>query len=118
MSAARRASDFVTSPMMKHTNGQVSNVPFIIGVGGGTASGKSTVCKRIMERLGQEAIEQEHRRVVCISQDSFYRNLSSHQSELARRGQINFDHPGHMSCRRGYFSRARVPDEEVPTSNI
>ncbi|KAF0302484.1 Uridine-cytidine kinase 2-B [Amphibalanus amphitrite] len=46
-----------------------------------------------MERLGQEAIEQEHRRVVCISQDSFYRNLSSHQSELARRGQINFDHP-------------------------
>ncbi|KAF0311501.1 Uridine-cytidine kinase 2-B [Amphibalanus amphitrite] len=78
---------------MKYTNGQPSNVPFIIGVGGGTASGKSTVCKRIMEKLGQEAIEQEHRRVVCISQDSFYRNLSPHQSELALRGQVNFDHP-------------------------
>lgn len=77
----------------KHTNGQHSNAPFIIGVGGGTASGKSTVCKRIMEKLGQEAIEQENRRVVCISQDSFYRDLTEQESELALRGQANFDHP-------------------------
>ncbi|KAF0313698.1 putative uridine-cytidine kinase [Amphibalanus amphitrite] len=68
---------------------------------------QSTVCKRIMERLGQEAIEQEHRRVVCISQDSFYRNLSSHQSELARRGQINFDHPGERHCTGGRMEPAR-----------
>ena len=63
---------------------------------------QSTVCKRIMEKLGQEAIEQEHRRVVCISQDSFYRDLTEQQSELARRGQVNFDHPGmqagHWGC--------------------
>ncbi|XP_037084172.1 uridine-cytidine kinase 2-B-like isoform X2 [Pollicipes pollicipes] len=92
MSGPRRGSDVMRSSG-KQTNGRQANLPFIIGVAGGTASGKSTVCKRIMEKLGQEAMEQENRRVVCISQDSFYRDLSLEESQKALRGQVNFDHP-------------------------
>ncbi|XP_053600814.1 uridine-cytidine kinase isoform X2 [Plodia interpunctella] len=70
-----------------------SKTPFLIGVAGGTASGKSTVCQRIMEKLGQQHKEQTERRVVCVSQDSFYRTLSPSERLRAERGQFNFDHP-------------------------
>ncbi|XP_073952029.1 uridine-cytidine kinase isoform X1 [Choristoneura fumiferana] len=75
------------------TNGLESKTPFLIGVAGGTASGKSTVCQRIVEKLGQQHKEQTERRVVCISQDSFYRTLSPSERLRAERGQFNFDHP-------------------------
>ncbi|KAG6460787.1 hypothetical protein O3G_MSEX012215 [Manduca sexta] len=75
------------------TNGFESKTPFLIGVAGGTASGKSTVCQRIVEKLGQQHKEQTERRVVCISQDSFYRTLSPSERMRAERGQFNFDHP-------------------------
>lgn len=35
----------------------------ISGVAGGTASGKSTVCKRIIEKLGQADINERQRQV-------------------------------------------------------
>jgi len=69
--------------------------PVIIGVAGGTASGKSSVCSRIVEKL---ALSGAHKNVVTISQDSFYRNLTSlEEVEKARRGEYNFDHPGKTS---------------------
>ncbi|XP_011632546.1 probable uridine-cytidine kinase isoform X2 [Pogonomyrmex barbatus] len=74
-------------------NGVESKTPFLIGVSGGTASGKSTVCKRIMEKLGQVDMDHQQRRVVCISQDSFYRDLTSAEKLKAEKGQYNFDHP-------------------------
>lgn len=67
--------------------------PFLIGVAGGTASGKSTVCSKIMEKLGQDSVDHHHRRVVCISQDSFYRTLTDEEKSLASKGNYNFDHP-------------------------
>lgn len=54
---------------------------------------QSTVCQRIMEKLGQQHKEQTERRVVCISQDSFYRTLTPSERLRAERGQFNFDHP-------------------------
>ena len=56
----------------------------IIGISGGTGSGKTTVANRILETV--EASE-----VVFIQQDSYYRNLE----ELPRdyRELANFDHP-------------------------
>ncbi|TKR58321.1 hypothetical protein L596_029779 [Steinernema carpocapsae] len=63
-------------------------IPFLIGVAGGTASGKSSVCKKIMDMLGPN-----NRRVVSISQDSFYRNLTPDENIRASRGDFNFDHP-------------------------
>ncbi|KAK3264545.1 Uridine kinase-like protein 1, chloroplastic [Cymbomonas tetramitiformis] len=58
--------------------------PFIIGVAGGTASGKTTVCERIMERLHDQ-------RLVMISMDSFYRGLT--EDEMKNVKSYNFDHP-------------------------
>ena len=69
-------------------------MPFLIGVAGGTASGKSTVCRKIMEKLGQDSLGPGHvQRVVCISQESFYRELDENEREEALKGNYNFDHP-------------------------
>jgi len=58
--------------------------PFIIGVTGGTASGKTTVCSEIMKRLGT-------RRIAIICLDSFYKPLS--QKDRENVASYNFDHP-------------------------
>lgn len=50
---------------------------------GNTLAWQSTVCKRIMEKLGQDDIEHSQRRVVCISQDAFYRPLNAEESSKA-----------------------------------
>ncbi|TKR89495.1 hypothetical protein L596_013591 [Steinernema carpocapsae] len=63
--------------------------PVIIGMAGGTASGKSSVCAQIMEELGDRGTG----RVITISQDSFYRNLSEEENRKANKGDFNFDHP-------------------------
>ncbi|QCD93396.1 uridine kinase [Vigna unguiculata] len=58
--------------------------PFFIGVAGGTASGKTTVCNMINTQLRDQ-------RVVLISQDSFYYPLSD--QTLQKVNEYNFDHP-------------------------
>ena len=55
----------------------------LVGIGGGTASGKTTVAKRIAQDLGERA--------VIIDQDSYYRNLGD--ITLEERRTFNFDHP-------------------------
>jgi len=67
--------------------------PFLIGVAGGTASGKSTVCEKIMESLRQIDLENVERQVVHISQDSFYRELKGADRARASKGLYNWDHP-------------------------
>lgn len=56
----------------------------IIGICGGTGSGKTTISRAIVESIGAE-------RVVLVEQDSYYRNLSD--MPLDERHQANFDHP-------------------------
>lgn len=56
------------------------------------SSNKSTVCSKIMEQLGQDNVVNRER-VVCISQDSFYRELSAEEKALAFKGNFDFDHP-------------------------
>jgi len=56
----------------------------IIGIAGGTGSGKTTVVRKIIERLPMGE-------VVILPQDSYYRD-SSHLP-LEKRLEINFDHP-------------------------
>ncbi|XP_061362225.1 uridine kinase-like protein 3 isoform X2 [Gastrolobium bilobum] len=58
--------------------------PFVIGVAGGAASGKTTVCDKIIQQLHDQ-------RVVLVNQDSFYNNLT--EEELKRVQDYNFDHP-------------------------
>lgn len=47
-----------------------------------------------MEKLGQVDKEHAERQVVCISQDSFYRELTTAEKIKAEKGLFNFDHPG------------------------
>ena len=47
-----------------------------------------------MEKLGQDEIDHRQRQVVCISQDSFYRELNPTEKLKASKGLFNFDHPG------------------------
>jgi uridine kinase len=58
--------------------------PVIIGIAGGTGSGKTTVARAIYDRVGKDRIE-------WISHDSYYRNFEGLSAE--ERHQINFDHP-------------------------
>ncbi|KAI3988750.1 hypothetical protein MKX01_001522 [Papaver californicum] len=58
--------------------------PFVIGVSGGTASGKTTVCDMIIAQL-------HNKRVVLVNQDSFYQILSDENLKQVKR--YNFDHP-------------------------
>lgn len=57
---------------------------FIIGIAGGTGSGKTTVVKKLTERLPKGE-------VVVIPLDSYYNDSSDVPEE--ERQKINFDHP-------------------------
>ena len=56
----------------------------IIGICGGTGSGKTTVANRILQAVGAHD-------VAFIQQDSYYRDLD--QMPLDYRSKVNFDHP-------------------------
>ena len=58
--------------------------PLIIGIAGGTGSGKTTVARRIYE--GLKGVN-----VVVIQQDAYYIDLS--HLPLKERKKVNFDHP-------------------------
>lgn len=56
----------------------------VIGIAGGSGSGKTTIQRRIMERFGPTAI-------ALMEHDVYYRDLSHLPFE--KRTQFNFDHP-------------------------
>jgi uridine kinase len=57
---------------------------FTIGIAGGTGSGKTTVVRKILEKIPED-------RVALIPQDSYYRDNS--HLPLDERQKMNFDHP-------------------------
>ncbi len=61
--------------------------PFIIGVAGGSGSGKTTVVSHIIDRVGPENL-------VLIQHDSYYRDLK--HLEFEDRAKQNFDHPSSL----------------------
>jgi len=56
----------------------------LIGIAGGTGSGKTSFAVRLLDRLGEE-------RCVTIAQDAYYKDGST--LDPAARGAINYDHP-------------------------
>jgi uridine kinase len=61
--------------------------PFIIGVAGGTGSGKTTLVERICEVVGEK-------NVLLISHDRYYR--SQDHLPLEERLKTNYDHPNSL----------------------
>lgn len=58
--------------------------PFLVGLAGGSASGKTTFIKKLSEVFGEE-------KVCVISQDHYYKGLSEQMRD--ENGMVNFDHP-------------------------
>jgi uridine kinase len=58
--------------------------PLVIGVAGGSGSGKTTVSNAILDRVGRE-------RIALLPHDAYYRDLS--HLPFDQRAQVNFDHP-------------------------
>ncbi|HEY2494427.1 MAG TPA: uridine kinase [Paenibacillus sp.] len=56
----------------------------IIGIAGGTGSGKTTVARSVIDRLGSG-------KVTFISQDNYYKDQS--YLSMTERESINYDHP-------------------------
>ena len=60
------------------------NNKFIIGVAGGSGSGKSTVTEHILEVIGKDSVS-------VLIQDNYYKDLAKLTPEQRR--MVNFDHP-------------------------
>lgn len=58
--------------------------PLVIGIAGGTGSGKTTVARKIAKRIGDE-------NVIILEHDSYYKDIT--QFEGKKIEEINFDHP-------------------------
>jgi len=63
---------------MKHPD------PLVIGIAGGSGSGKTTVAQEILQRVGRD-------RIAFLQHDSYYKDLSG--LPPAQHAEINFDHP-------------------------
>ena len=73
-------------PPWYDAQGQIMDA-FVIGLSGGSASGKTTVARKVIESLGVPW-------VTLLSMDSFYKVLTEEQHEMAAKNEYNFDHPG------------------------
>lgn len=58
--------------------------PLVIGVAGGSGSGKTTISSSIVEQIGKD-------HVALVEHDSYYRDYGSLSFE--ERAKVNFDHP-------------------------
>ncbi|MCH7496681.1 MAG: uridine kinase [Candidatus Marinimicrobia bacterium] len=63
----------------------------LLGIAGGTGSGKTSITEALMKELGREE-------VVALEQDAYYHDLSHLQP--AERARINFDHPDSVDFKR------------------
>jgi uridine kinase len=98
----------------------------LVGVAGGSGSGKTSFAQKILERVGRE-------RCLTIAQDSYYKDGST-QSDAAR-AAINYDHPDafdtpllvqdlrdlkagrpvpHLTYDHGSYARHVLPDPLTP----
>ena len=61
-----------------------AHTPIVIGIAGGTGSGKTTVAQAILRRVGSE-------KIAYLPHDAYYKDHSHLSPE--ERAQVNYDHP-------------------------
>jgi uridine kinase len=61
--------------------------PLVIGIAGGSGSGKTTVAQTILQRVGPD-------RISFLQHDAYYKDLSG--LPPAQRIEVNFDHPNSL----------------------
>ena len=69
-----------------HTAAPRSN-PLVIGIAGGSGSGKTTVAQEILQRVGSD-------RIAFLQHDSYYKDLTG--LPPTQRAEVNFDHPNSL----------------------
>ncbi|MBO7670816.1 MAG: uridine kinase [Oscillospiraceae bacterium] len=62
----------------------------VIGIAGGTGSGKTTITRRLMQRFGKD--------VCMLSYDNYYKER--HSIPFEERAKINYDHPDAFDTER------------------
>ncbi len=62
-------------------------IPLVIGIAGGSGSGKTTVAQEILQRVGPD-------RIAYLQHDSYYKDLTG--LPPAQRDEVNFDHPNSL----------------------
>ncbi|KIM80473.1 hypothetical protein PILCRDRAFT_9652 [Piloderma croceum F 1598] len=68
-------------------NGKPISDAFVVGIAGGSASGKTHVARQIVRALGSVPT------VVILSQDAFYKRHTPEEIALANASRFDFDHP-------------------------
>jgi uridine kinase len=63
------------------------DTPLVIGIAGGSGSGKTTVAQEILQRVGPD-------RISFLQHDSYYKDLTG--LPPAQRDLVNFDHPNSL----------------------
>ena len=61
--------------------------PLVIGIAGGSGSGKTTVAQEILQRVGPD-------RIAFLQHDSYYKDLSG--LPPTQKAEVNFDHPNSL----------------------
>ncbi len=61
--------------------------PLVIGIAGGSGSGKTTVAQEILNRVGPD-------KIAFLQHDSYYKDLSG--LPPVQRAEVNFDHPNSL----------------------
>ena len=69
---------------MSETKGLERQEVVVLGVAGGTGSGKTTVANAILDAVGRE-------RIVYLAKDSYYRDVEWESAD--QQAAYNFDHP-------------------------
>jgi uridine kinase len=63
------------------------STPLVIGIAGGSGSGKTTVAQTILQRVGPD-------RISFLQHDAYYKDLSG--LPPVQRAEVNFDHPNSL----------------------
>ncbi len=66
---------------------QIDYIPIIIGIAGGTGSGKTTVANVILDAVGRH-------RIAYLPHDAYYRDLTD--LPPVQKAEVNFDHPNSL----------------------
>jgi uridine kinase len=74
---------FLALTQLSFSSMNTSSDVYIVGISGGTGSGKTYVSQKIKEALGDD--------IIVLAEDSYYKDLSHLSPD--KRAQTNFDHP-------------------------
>ena len=81
----------------------MSNNPYIIAITGGSGSGKTFLCNKLIKEFGED-------KILKIEVDSYYKNLA--HLKMEKREKNNFDHPNAFEFDLLYKDLKKIKDSK------